>query len=124
MPRSIYQVQRITIVLHLDGVAFNGDTTLFFQVHIVQDLVFHIAFIHRTCYLKHTISQRAFAVINMCNDAKISYLIHSFDIVKVIMYYALLCAAKLQKKCHFSKFSSFNPPKTPKFTLIGRLVLL
>lgn len=126
MPRSVYQVERIAFVLHLDSVAFDSDTALFLQVHIVQNLVLHIAFVHRTGYLEHTIRQRTFAVIDVCNDAKISYLIHySILSKKIITHYALrialnLCAAKLQKKCHFHNFGSFYLLKTPKFTQNGK----
>lgn len=129
MPRSINQVERIALVLHLDSMAFDSDTAFFLQVHIVQNLVLHIAFVHRACYLQHTIRQRTFAVVDVCNDAKIPYLIHYLTIVNIlslrIMHYAFalrikLCAAKLQKKSHFRNFGLFYLLKTPKFTQNGK----
>ena len=42
VPRSINQIQNILFtlvrILHLNGMALNGDTSLFFQIHIIQHL--------------------------------------------------------------------------------------
>ena len=76
MPRSVDQVEGISLVLHLNSVTFDRDTTLFFQIHIVQYLVLHLPNIHRPGDLQHTIRQGTLTVVNMRNNTKISYFFH------------------------------------------------
>ena len=63
-------------MLHLNSVTLDGDAALFLQVHIVQNLVLHLADINRARQLQHAIRQGAFTVVNMRNNTEISYLIH------------------------------------------------
>ena len=50
--------------------SITGDTAL--QIHVVEDLVFHVALRDRLGLLQNTVGKRAFAVVNMCNDAEIA----------------------------------------------------
>ena len=77
MPRSVYQVQRIALVLHLDSVALDGDAALFLQVHVVQHLVLHVFLVHRAGHLQHTVRQGALPVVNMGNNTKVAYILHN-----------------------------------------------
>ena len=77
MPRSVDEVERKALVIHLDGMALDGDATLFLQVHVVEHLVFHLAHVHRSGEFQHAVGQGALAVIYMCNNTKITYLIHN-----------------------------------------------
>ena len=92
MPRSIYQIKGITLIIHLNSMAFNGYTTLFLQIHIVQYLVLHLPNVHRSGELQHTIRQCTFSVIYVCNNAKISYSIH--NLLQNYNFF-LICAKKV-----------------------------
>ena len=53
-----------------DGLAFDGDSPLTFNVHIIQDLVFEIPRIHHASILDEAVGKGRFSVINMCDDAE------------------------------------------------------
>ena len=63
-------------MIHLDGMALNRNTTFLLQVHIVEHLVLHLPYIDSLRDLQHTIRKGRFAMIDVCNDTKITYLIH------------------------------------------------
>jgi hypothetical protein len=63
-------------VLHLDCVALDGDAALALQVHTVQCLILHIPLTNGVGVFQQTISQGAFAVVNVCDDAEIAYFFH------------------------------------------------
>jgi hypothetical protein len=77
----VYKIERICLigkpVIHLYGVAFDGDAFFAFQFHIVKDLGFHIAFGNGVREFQQAVGKGAFAVINVCNDAKIADVVHS-----------------------------------------------
>ena len=64
------------LIINLDGMAFNGNAFLSFQIHIVKYLVHHISVADSTGALQQAVGQGRFAVVNMCNDAKISDVLH------------------------------------------------
>ena len=76
MAWGIYQVEHIVlpvaVVVHLDGMALDGDATLFFQLHIVKHLILHIALRHGVGDFQQSVCQRAFAVVNVGNDTEIT----------------------------------------------------
>ena len=74
--RSIDQVEGIPLMIHLDGMALNRNTTFLLQVHVVEHLILHIPNIHRSGELQHTIGQGTFPVVYVRNNTKITYLIH------------------------------------------------
>ena len=76
VPRSVDEVEGITLMLHLDGVRFDGYTALFLQIHVVQHLVLHLPHIDSLRDLQHAIRKGRFAVIDVSNNTKITYLIH------------------------------------------------
>ena len=59
--------------------AFNGDAALAFQIHAVEHLVLHILTVDGVGVLQQPIGKCAFAVIDMSNDAKITYIFHSIN---------------------------------------------
>ena len=63
-------------MLHLDGMALNRNTTFLLQVHIVEHLIFHVPNIDSLGYLQHSVGEGRFAMIDMRNNTKITYLIH------------------------------------------------
>jgi hypothetical protein len=56
--------------------AFYCDSLFALQIHIVQNLIVKISFVQSLRCLQQTVGQCAFAVINMGNYAKISYILH------------------------------------------------
>ena len=66
----------LVVVLHLDGVALDGNAALAFQVHVVEHLILEIAVAHGLGILQQTVGQRALAVINMRNNTEISNIFH------------------------------------------------
>ena len=81
VPRSIDQIEDkllsiFGLVGHLDSVAFDGNSPLPFEVHIVQCLVLHLALSNGSSGLEQAIGQGAFPVVDVGNDAEISDVIH------------------------------------------------
>ena len=78
--RGIDEVQHIRfsliVVLHLNSMALDGDALFPLQVHIVQDLIFHLPRAQRLCKFNEPVGQCALAVVNMGNDAEISNMFH------------------------------------------------
>ena len=54
----------------------DGDSLLFFKVHGVKDLIFHISGSQCVGYLQHSVRQGTLTVVDMCNDAKVSCFLH------------------------------------------------
>ena len=55
-------------------VRFNGDAALALQVHIIQQLIFHVAQRHAVRLLQNAVRQCAFSVVDVSNDAEIAYI--------------------------------------------------
>ena len=53
----------------------NRDPSLPFQIHWIQQLLFHLSLRDRTCQRKKTIGKSCLTVVNMCDDTKIAYMI-------------------------------------------------
>ena len=89
--RSVNQVQYVFLslvsVFHLDSVTLNRNTTFTLQVHIVEHL--SLGHLYSLSVLQQSVSQSRFAVIDVGDDAEISYMIHC-------RFYALDC--KITKK--------------------------
>jgi len=67
-----------------DGLAFNGDSPLPFNVHGVKDLIFEGPGIRHAGMLNKPVGQGRFSVINMGNDAEVSYMFHLFSTEKAL----------------------------------------
>ena len=63
----------MSFIVHAYGHGFDGDAALALNVHIVEDLFFHVALFDRTRLFKETVGDRRFAVIDMGNDREIAY---------------------------------------------------
>jgi len=63
------------LVFHLYGVALDGDTPLFLQVHIVEHLP--ASYLNGFGKFQHTVGQSRLPVVNVCDDAEVSYMVHS-----------------------------------------------
>ena len=58
--------------LHRHGAGFDGDAALAFEIHVVEDLILHLAFGDGAGVLKQSIGERAFAVIDVSDDAEVA----------------------------------------------------
>jgi hypothetical protein len=81
VPWSIDQIEHKLLSIfgfvgHLDGVAFDGDSPLPFEVHIIQSLVLHLALSNGSSGLEQPIGQGAFTVVDVGDNAEISNVIH------------------------------------------------
>jgi len=68
----------------LDSVAFDGNTTLTFQVHVIEHLILELAIIHGFRILEKAVGQCTFTMVDMRYNAEISDVFHK--------------GAKIQKK--------------------------
>ena len=59
------------------GVAFDGNAAFPFDIHIVQHLILKISFITDTGKLDQPVGQCGLTVIDMGNDAEVSYILHN-----------------------------------------------
>ena len=76
MTRGVDQIQSISfsvicLVIQTDGAGFDGDAPFPLQIHIIQDLVFHLPLFHRAAQFNNAVRQRTLAVVNMGDDGKI-----------------------------------------------------
>ena len=80
MSRSVNKVQYVFLailhILHLDGVALDGDAALALQVHIVKHLILEFTVVYGFGILEKTVGQRALSVVDMRYDAEISNVFH------------------------------------------------
>ena len=79
--RGVDQVEHVALavaggVLHLDGVALDGDALLALEIHVVEHLRLHLALIERIGLLQQAVGQRAFAVVDVGDDAEVAYVLH------------------------------------------------
>ena len=78
MARSVNQIQdiflAILLILHLDSVTFNCNTSLALQIHIVKHLTF--SHLNGFCALQQSIGKCRLTVINMCYYTEISDILH------------------------------------------------
>ena len=80
MARSIDQIEPVVLasaaVEHLDRVALDGYSLLLLKVHVIEDLVLHVAFAERSGELQQPVGQGALAVVDMRDYAKVAYVLH------------------------------------------------
>ena len=81
MPGRVDQVQAIglavlRLVVQGHAARLDGDAALPFQVHVVQDLVAHLAVAQCAAQLDEAVRQRRLAVVYMRDDGEISDILH------------------------------------------------
>jgi hypothetical protein len=64
-------------VLHLNGVALNGNSTFLLQIHAIEYLRFHGTAVNSFGIFEQPVGQGTFPVIDMRNNTKITYVLHS-----------------------------------------------
>lgn len=80
MPGSVDQVELILLpiqhIIHLNGMALDGDPALLFQIHAVQHLVMHIPIRYGIGDLQQPVGQCALPMVNVRYYAEIPDIIH------------------------------------------------
>ena len=76
MPGCINQIKLVGLIsmriLHAHRAGFDRDTAFSFEFHVVEQLFLHFPFGNRTSVFQQAIRQRAFAVVNVGNNAEIT----------------------------------------------------
>jgi hypothetical protein len=62
----------IRLVDDANGLRLDGDTTFSFKIHVIKYLSLHLTVSESASHLYNTIGKCRFAVIDMCNNAKVS----------------------------------------------------
>ena len=83
MTRCVNKVKDIFLafkfIFHLNSMTFDGYAPFPFEVHIIQDLILEIPVRKRMGKLNQPVGQCAFTMVNVCNDAKITDMIHQTE---------------------------------------------
>ena len=74
MAGGVDEVEDILSVLHPHGLHLDGNPPLAFEVHLVEDLVAHLALWDGPRALKQTIGQGALPMVDVGNNAEVAYL--------------------------------------------------
>ena len=77
MARGVNEVELIDLpvpglVVELHRPGLDGNAPLPLQVHVVQQLVFHLPLAHRFAFFQQAVRQSGLAVVNVRNDGKIA----------------------------------------------------
>src|SRR4030043_408843 len=59
-----------------DGLTLDGDPPLALDVHVIQDLILEVSLINQTRILNEAVCKGRFSMVNVCNDAKVTYVFH------------------------------------------------
>ena len=109
MSRSVNQVQGIFLavlhVVHLDGVALDGDAALALQVHVVEHLGLHVLASHRVGDFKQSVGQCTLAVVDVRHNAEVAYCLHIWN--------SFILAAKIVKPDQNAKKNSHPKASQP-----------
>ena len=77
MSRCVDEVQHIGFavlggIFQAYGAGLDGDAALALQLHIIQQLIFHLTLGDRVTLLQQPVCQRAFAVVNVGDDGEVA----------------------------------------------------
>ena len=77
---SVDKIERIIFailnVIHLNGVALDGNATLSLQVHVIEHLILHFLAADGLGVFQQSVRQGAFTMVDMRYNAKISNILH------------------------------------------------
>ena len=81
MARRVDQIEVVDpsierLVLERSGLCLDGYPTLLFQIHRVENLLFHLAIRESSAALDQAVGERRFAMIDVRDDRKVSDVIH------------------------------------------------
>ena len=95
MPRRVDQVQGVgPAVLRPvgegDGLALDRDPPFPLDIHVVEDLILEIAVVDDAGILDQPVGQGGLAVVDMGDDAEVSYIIHNLLTLRAASYHYCL----------------------------------
>ena len=78
MARRVDEVERIGFavlrsIIKGDGARLDGNAALALKLHVVEDLILHFARADRVASFQQTVGERRLAVVNVRDNAKVSY---------------------------------------------------
>jgi len=81
MARGVNEIERIIVsvlgpVREGDRLAFDRDPPFPLNIHVIQDLILKIPFLHHARILDQTVRQGRFSVVNMGNNAEVADVFH------------------------------------------------
>ena len=62
-------------VVEMNGTCFDRDAAFTLNVHIIEQLLFHVTLGDGFCFFQQSVSERGLTVVDMCDDTKISDMI-------------------------------------------------
>ena len=79
--RGVDQVERVALavagrVLHLYGVALDGDALFALEVHVVEHLRLHFALVQRVGLFQQAVREGRFTMVDMGYDAEVADIFH------------------------------------------------
>ena len=77
MARRVDQVESVffsvlRIVLQPDGTRLDGDAAFLFQLHVVENLIFHDARFDRTALFDQAVGKRRLSVVDVGDDGEVA----------------------------------------------------
>ena len=77
MTRRVNEIQGVDLAIlrlveDLYGPGLDGDAPLPLQIHVVQQLVFHLPLRHGVALLQQPVRQRGFTVVNVSDNGKVA----------------------------------------------------
>jgi len=85
----------VGLVIHARGLQLDRDAALALDIHGVEQLSLHLAILDRLRGLQQAISERRFAVVNVCYDAKVAYPRRVINAVAAVVLVLLVYLARL-----------------------------
>lgn len=86
MTRSVDQIEDILLslvgVLHLDGVALDGDSLLLLKIHVIEDLGRHVPAGECLGQFDKPVSQGTLTMVYVGDDTEIPYMLHKYVVLQ------------------------------------------
>ena len=93
MTRRVDEVEGVALpirhMVHLDGVALDGDATLPLKVHIIERLFLQFTVGNGARGMQQTIGQGTLAMVDVGNDTEVTDVFHA---AKISFFTAVFCA--------------------------------
>lgn len=95
MARSVDEVELVVLPIgsgvgHPHGLGFNGYSPLALEVHRVENLLNHISIIHRVGGLKETVCKSGFSMVDVGDNAEVSYVASVIRTHELMVAYGIL----------------------------------
>lgn len=80
MSWCIDEIEFVSFPCHSDGCKFDSNSPLLLDIHSVEHLsIFHLSFLLGSSEFEHPIGQGGFTVVNMSDDAEVTYMHAVYD---------------------------------------------